>query len=81
MQTWSEMKNLVGHHVTVHLDESSSPDAKITGWLMDLTDEGEVAVRTADGMMFGWPAIRIERALLENGEDERETEADSGAAG
>lgn len=66
MQTFSEMKNMEGEHVNVFLDDSSSPDAKMTGLLIHLSEEGEVKMRTTEGVRYGWPCLRVERATEAN---------------
>ncbi len=59
IQSHDEMRAFIGKRVVVTL--SREPDLnEVRGWLVDTTEDGEVAMMDGEGKMrYSWPALAI----------------------
>ena len=60
MQTFEEMKQYLGKRCLVILHHTDpDPEARVTGIVKYLDDEGSVHVLTDKGMRYCWPCLEI----------------------
>lgn len=57
-QSWHEMVKLVGERVTVILNYDN-PEARSSGILLELSDEGEARMDTGSRVIRCWPVLRV----------------------
>jgi hypothetical protein len=60
-QSLAEMRSFEGKFVTITLDYDD-PKAQVTGHLLYITDDGEVAYVSEDKIHYGWPCLAVGNA-------------------